>query len=208
MKIVADNIGKKFNRNWIFRYFNQEIVEGQYAIIGPNGSGKSTLLKILSGFLSPSEGVLKYYLKEEEISREEVFNQVAISAPYVELIENFDLEEIIKFHFQFKDIHPQFSREKIVEFAKLPEKRPLRFFSSGMLQRIKLLIACCSDTKMLFLDEPVSNLDQEGIEWFHRLLNIISDDRLIFISSNNRKEEIQFCTASIDLMKFKATKNH
>ena len=206
MKIIANNIGKKFNRNWIFRSFDKTIEEGHYAIVGPNGSGKSTLLKILSGFLSPSEGKIKFFNGENEIKRDEIFSHVSLSAPYLSLVENFDFQEMLNFHFQFKSIHPKFSLQKIQEFVKLPEKRALKNFSSGMLQRVKLVLACCSDTDLLFLDEPATNLDREGIQWFHELLKFTGDNRIVIISSNNQKDETQSCTATIDLTTLKAVK--
>jgi len=59
LSIAINNLGKKFNREWIFRNLSLTITEGQkLVILGGNGSGKSTLLQIFAGFVSPSEGRL------------------------------------------------------------------------------------------------------------------------------------------------------
>jgi ATPase subunit of ABC transporter with duplicated ATPase domains len=57
MQITLNNVGKRFNREWIFRHCNYQFQQGNsYAITGSNGSGKSTLLQVISGALTHSEG--------------------------------------------------------------------------------------------------------------------------------------------------------
>ena len=102
MKITLQNIGRRFNRDWIFKNIDYTFTSGQsYAILGPNGSGKSTLLQILNGSLSPSAGNINYSLNESPLEIETVFKQLSLAAPYLELIEEFTLDEMIGFHFRF-----------------------------------------------------------------------------------------------------------
>ena len=70
--------------------------------LGPNGSGKSTLLQVLNGSLAPSVGQLKYTFNDAEVEVGEVYQHLSLAAPYLELIEEFTLSEVIDFHFKFK----------------------------------------------------------------------------------------------------------
>ena len=102
--ITLQNIGRRYKRDWIFRGLDHTFTfGGSYAILGPNGSGKSTLLQVLNGSLSPSEGKISYSFEGKEIPVEEVFKQLSLAAPYMELIEEFTLREMIAFHFKFKN---------------------------------------------------------------------------------------------------------
>src|ERR1700749_1480960 len=103
MKIVLQNIGRRFNRDWIFRNIDYTFNGNEtYAILGPNGSGKSTLLQVLNGSLAPSAGTIQYSSGDNSIEAEAVFKQLSLAAPYLELIEEFTLDEMTDFHFKFK----------------------------------------------------------------------------------------------------------
>ena len=95
MDIVADNLGKRYLRDWIFRGLSCRFEQGNaYAILGANGSGKSTLLKVLSGHLTPTRGTLSFIQSSKQVVRENVFKGISYSAPYIELIEELTLEEL------------------------------------------------------------------------------------------------------------------
>ena len=191
MKIVAENLGKRFNREWIFRKLNF-IFEPQncYAIVGPNGSGKSTLLQVLWGQVPQSLGAIKYFQGQSQIAQENVYQNVVIATPYMELIEELTLEEMIAFHFKFKKILKGYSHHELSEIMELDHarKKQISNFSSGMRQRLKLGLAFYSDTSSLFLDEPTTNLDKSSIEWYHTHFNNTRASRLVMIASNTDYE--------------------
>lgn len=206
MNITLQDIGRRYNREWIFRHIDYTFSFGnRYAILGPNGSGKSTLIKVLTGALTPSEGTLGYPKDGKEVEIEEVYRHTAIAAPYVELIEEFTLSELIDFHFQFKPLLNGFSLEAVKErlgFGENVFQKEIRHFSSGMKQRVKLVLACCSDSKILFLDEPTSNLDKVGEAWYLDLVEDTVKDRLLIIGSN-QEHEYAFCNEYLEIMDFK-----
>lgn len=199
MKIVATNLGKRFNREWVFKNFNYEFISGnRYAITGPNGSGKSTLMQILWGQMQPSSGSVKYL----EIADEDIYKSVAIAAPYMDLIDEFTMEEMITFHFKFKEaVEPI---ELIIEKIELPSarKKMISSFSSGMRQRLKLALAFYSKVDVLFLDEPCSNLDKRSIDWYHHHLSEVSASAIVFIASN-QEHEYPNASAKIDILSYK-----
>ncbi|WP_411273589.1 ATP-binding cassette domain-containing protein [Daejeonella sp.] len=205
MKIILEQIGRRFNRDWIFKNVNYTFETGNsYAILGANGSGKSTLLQVISGSLTSSEGKVIYSSNNVQVDIENVFPELSLAAPYLELIEEFSLSEHIDFHFQFKKYREGYDKSSLVALLNLlhSEHKVLKNFSSGMKQRVKLALAFCSDTKVLLLDEPTSNLDQQGIEWYRSLITIFSTDRLVIICSN-QEHEYSFCAERINVEDYK-----
>ncbi|TSJ42958.1 ATP-binding cassette domain-containing protein [Mucilaginibacter corticis] len=191
MQITLENIGRRFNRDWIFRGIDYTFKFGEtYAILGSNGSGKSTLLAVLNGSLSSSSGTLTYSIDDKPVHVEQVFQYLSLAAPYLEVIEDFTLSEMIDFHFKFKTYKPGIDKAALIELLNLPgnQNKLIRYFSSGMKQRLKLALAFCADTPILMLDEPTSNLDSQGVDWYLSLVEQFAKDRLTIICSNQEHE--------------------
>ncbi len=206
MHIQLAQIGKKFNREWVFKNIQLDIPFGsRLAILGSNGSGKSTLLQIISGILSPSEGSIVYKHQAKNISAELAFLNISIASPYLELIEEMTLSEMIDFHFSFKNRYQQISNKELIDLLGLTTSinKEIRYFSSGMKQRTKLLLAILSDVPCILLDEPCSNLDKQGITWYHSLLNNYLGDRTLIVCSN-QEYEYEICDKSISLLDYKS----
>ncbi|WP_432710103.1 ABC transporter ATP-binding protein [Pedobacter sp.] len=205
MTIDLKGAGRRFNQEWIFRNFNYQFKAGEkYAILGPNGSGKSTLLSVVLGNLSPSEGKIDYHYKDKAVLVDEIYQYISFAAPYLDLIEEFSLQETIDFHFQFKAFQQGMDAEQVLHrlgLAKSQDK-PLKYFSSGMKQRTKLALACCSDTPILLLDEPTSNLDVQGVNWYHQLIGDYAKNRLVVVCSN-QEVEYNFCDHLIQVTDYK-----
>jgi len=206
LKISLNNVGKRFNRGWVFRGLNSEISNGgALAILGSNGSGKSTLLRILSGSLTPSQGKVSFHLDSQELAEDQVYKEVAIAAPYLELIQEYTLEEHIAFHFQFKKPLDSWDTSQIAGLLDLQADlaKPIKQYSSGMTQRVKLGLAILSDTPILLLDEPATNLDSNGIGWYNELLIQYAKGRTVVICSNRREEEYHFCDRELIMGNYK-----
>ena len=205
MKIITENLGKKFRNEWVFRNLNYEFQSGEsYTFIGANGSGKSTLLQVLSGFMPHSEGVINYENNSKSILIDDYYKHLVIAAPYLELIEDFTLTEIIEFHIKFKPFKNNLSINEFIDFIELPKakNKEVKFFSSGMKQRVKLGLAFWSDCEILMLDEPTSNLDAEATDWYLRNVKEYSKNRLLMICSN-QPSEYQFCRNILNIQDYK-----
>lgn len=206
MEIKLNNAGKKYHREWIFRKVDLTLAKGsKWVILGPNGSGKSTLLQVLSSAIVLNEGSADFYLEDQKIDIEEVYKNISLSAPYLELIEEFTLQEIISFHFKFKRIVHGLSQKDVIQISGLEKEanKVIRFFSSGMKQRLKLTLAILSDTSLLLLDEPCSNLDSNVVEWYQKMIQDFAMARTIVVASNNQIEEFFFCDNKISIDRFK-----
>ena len=205
MKIDLLKVGKRFNHDWIFRNFNFQFVSGKiYAITGPNGSGKSTLLQIISGSLTHNEGTIKYSEKDKEIISEKIFKKVSFAAPYLEVVEEMTLLEFFSFHHKMKGWISSIDSNKIISILGLEKSahKQIRYYSSGMKQRAKLAQAIFSDVPIVLLDEPLTNLDEEGISLYENLIKNYCNDRLVIVSSNDKKE-YSFCDEVIDIREYK-----
>jgi len=205
MRVVLENIGRRFNQEWIFKslYYTLE-PEQSYAVLGSNGSGKSTLIQLIAGNLSSSEGKISYEIGGKEIGAEYVYQYLSLAAPYLELIEEFTLEEQLNFHFQFKKQLPDTTKETLLETLNLKgaEHKAIKYFSSGMKQRVKLALAVFSDTPLLLLDEPTANLDEQGIAWYRSLIGQYAVNRTLVVCSN-QQHEYDYCTHHIQLADYK-----
>jgi ABC-type multidrug transport system ATPase subunit len=207
MTISLTDAGKRFNRDWIFRHLSYRFDSGSsYAIIGPNGSGKSTLLQILSGSMHLNEGRIKFGVGSSEsgVDMEEVFNHVSICAPYLDVIEEMTVKEFLEFHQGFKPFLAGISIDQIIETVGLQKatNKQIRYYSSGMKQRVKLAQAIFSDVPVVLLDEPCTNLDAAGVTLYNQLIEDHCRKRLVIVSSND-PQEYQFCKERINIMDWK-----
>ncbi|MBD2767945.1 ABC transporter ATP-binding protein [Hymenobacter sp. BT664] len=187
MQITATSLGKRFQRDWIFRGLTHLFRPGSAtAVLGPNGAGKSTLLNTISGQLLPTEGKLAYTLAGRPVAVEDLPRHLAYAAPYLELLEELTLREMLHFHTRFKALRPGVSAEALIDLMYLEKSRHqlVREFSSGMKQRLKLGLALYADAPLLLLDEPTTNLDATGVAWYQEHVQATRAGRTLLLSSN------------------------
>ena len=229
MTISLSDAGKRFNRDWVFRHFNYTFNTGNsYAIVGPNGSGKSTLLQAIGGAIGLSEGKLMVSSESvrpetagvsEELSgvrrqssvvrpeteeADNIYKHLSIAAPYLEAIEEMTVTEFLQFHQTFKPLLPVLSIQEIISVVGLENAsaKQLRYYSSGMKQRVKLAQAVFSDVPVILLDEPCTNLDSSGIALYQQLIDTYCKDRLVIVSSND-EAEYGFCKERVSMLGYK-----
>jgi len=205
-KIVLENTAKRYIKEWVFRELSYTFEKNNaYVILGSNGSGKSTLLQVVSSYLSPTKGKVEFYQGDNIIDNAELYKTISFATPYMELPEEFTLSEVIDFHLKFKKFSNGISKQKFIDICYLNNAtdKVVSNFSSGMKQRLKIALAVLSDTKALFLDEPTSNLDKKGIEWYKKLIIENISDRIIVVCSNNIEDEYFFCKQTIQIEDYK-----
>jgi ABC-type multidrug transport system ATPase subunit len=204
MKILIDNLGKKYNRQWVFKNFSFCFEPGSAtAITGKNGSGKSTLLQCILGFINPSSGKISYRINNKNIIDTAAYVHCSFAAPYQELIEEMTLQEMIRFHQKFKPFYPGYNLLQLAGLVNLENalNKQIGHFSSGMKQRLKLGLTFFSRSAVLMLDEPTSNLDQDGIQLYQELVALHTNNRTIIVSSND-PQEYRFCKETIQIERF------
>ncbi|MBT5507569.1 MAG: ABC transporter ATP-binding protein [Flammeovirgaceae bacterium] len=199
MRVKLNKVGKRFNKEWILKNLSLDIPsQSSLSITGANGSGKSTLIKLISAYMEPTLGNIQYFENENIYPIESISQSIGLAAPYVDLIEEFSLKEHVEFHFKFRST--PFSLDEIIaktNFQFFVDKK-VKDFSSGMKQRLKLALAIYAENKLLILDEPTSNLDQEGIEWYRdEILQKLGTCTIIVAS--NQQHEYDFIPYTINL---------
>ncbi|MFY0672572.1 MAG: ABC transporter ATP-binding protein [Bacteroidia bacterium] len=201
MTITVKNLAKKYNRSVIFKGLDYEFQKGIItAITGSNGSGKSTLLRVLSSQLEPDAGNLVYEVADNDHSM--VYEHIGFVAPYIDIPDEFSFLELLKFHSKFKQ--PTLSLDQIITTCFLEHfaKKPIKEYSSGMKQRVKLSLNLFFLNEIYLFDEPCSHLDSNGFNWFNKHLPNLKKHGTVIIASNN-KEEIKHASQSIDIQQFK-----
>ena len=204
-EVKLSTAAKRFQYEWIFRNLDLHLQEGKHlAVVGSNGSGKSTFLKCLSGQIPLTEGKADFLIEGKAISESDKYKYLCISAPYLELPEEFSLLELLEFHFKFKNPIKgmDFGQMMDIMYLKEHQNKPVSQFSSGMKQRLKLGLCFFSEVPLLLLDEPTSNLDARGADWYQSLVRDYGKDRCMIICSNEPKE-YAFCSEVLAIEDYK-----
>jgi len=204
MNIELSGIGKRFRREWIFRGVDLALEAGQsYTFVGPNGSGKSTLLSVIAGVAPATEGQLVYRLGGQPLDADDWYRHLVMAAPYLELIEELTLLELLTFHQSFKPFRDGLTPEQLCERMHLEHARhkEIKAFSSGMKQRVKLALAFYSEASVVILDEPTSNLDRQGVAWYRQHVTALTAP--ILLIGSNVPEEYDFCDNVVDVVQWK-----
>lgn len=206
MEVILTDIAKSFGRETVFQGVGLTLASGsRTAILGPNGSGKSTLLQLIGGALVPTKGSIVHHVNGSALEPDQVYKHVSIAAPYLGLYEELSLQQCIAFHARFKPLTAGVTVNDVARIAYLEHalEKPVLHFSSGMKQRLKLALAILSDTPLLLLDEPASNLDAQAVEWFQKLLAGHLGGRTLVVASNRQEVEHGMCTAVSEMLSYK-----
>lgn len=204
IEINLNGVSKRFKRDWIFRSISYQFNPGsRTALLGSNGSGKSTLLKIIAGYVGSTEGTITWKSDEQTLEEQQWHQHISLAAPYLECILEYSLKESIDFHFSLKNKRTDIDINEVLEKSGLANHlhKNISQFSSGMMQRLKLILALGSDVDVYLLDEPCSNLDDAGIEWYQNLVNGLPDNKTVIVASNT-KVEYYFCEDKITVSDF------
>jgi len=119
-------------------------------------------------------------------------------------VEEMTVKEFLEFHSQFKPLLSSISIDNIIALVGLEKaiNKQIRYYSSGMKQRVKLAQCIFSDVPVVLLDEPCTNLDAEGIGLYQKLISDYCTDRLVVVSSND-EVEFGFCKERVNIMDWK-----
>ena len=200
--LTAESINKTFGRRLIFSNINFNLNSSTiFGISGPNGSGKSTLVKIIANIISPSSGKLLHNFNGTEIKMEKLHNHIGLVSPYLVLYEEFTAYENLSYFSEIRGV--SFDNEKVDNLLSkflLYNRRDdlVKTYSSGMKQRLKFIFALMHSPQLIILDEPTSNLDDEGKEVVYELVKKEAEKNIVIIASNE-KTDLSLCSEKIDL---------
>ncbi len=196
--ITVNGLAKKFGRIFLFRDISFSVATGRsLCITGPNGSGKSTLLKILSGLLNPTSGSV-VIASGSPIEKNFWMDHIGYTGPLVNPYD--ELTGIENCSFALKDGGSSEKTRPLLEQFKLDRhgEKKVKYYSSGMKQRLKIILAILNDPPLLLLDEAGTNLDSGGASILHDYLESVRNKKIIVLATNDAAEE-KLCSEVIRL---------
>lgn len=200
--LVAENLSKFFSDFKIFKDISFKISTGQsLAVTGKNGSGKTTLIRILSRLIQPSRGKILLYNDDEIINKESFYKYIGLIGPYLELYQDLTAYENLVFFARMKEVENYSER---IDFLmnmiglKGREQDLVKTYSSGMKQRLKYVFALLNEPEILFVDEPRSNLDTQGVETVYRIFEKQKKENILILATND-EDDLQFADMRVDL---------
>ena len=201
-EIQVEGVHKSYDLRPVLHNISFHLCAGNVlGITGQNGSGKSTLMKILANVLERSQGTVQWQAQETILSEEQLPRHLGYVAPYLQLYTEFTPEEHLKI---LSDIRgtphdPAYAADIFKRFGLSERVRdPLNSFSSGMLQRAKYVLALAHHPAFLFLDEPMTNLDEEGIAVVRKIIGQEKSGRITIIATND-PEDLSLCSHKLAL---------
>ncbi len=202
MLIKVENLTKRYQYRPVFNSLNLTIEAGQHvAVTGSNGSGKSTFLKIVSGFLTPSEGNVRYFIENQEIKRHDIWKYLAFTAPYIDLMPSFTVREYVNFQSKLRPLRSGYDLDSFLELVRLDKhsNKSIDNLSSGMRQRLKLGLCMITESQLLILDEPGTTLDEDNHAWFIQCMQFPDILQQTCLIASNEKKDLVTCEREISM---------
>jgi heme exporter protein A len=194
ISISFTDLAKRYDLRVVFKAVSGDARPGEILVItGPNGSGKSTLVAVLCGLLRPTRGEVRYRFESgDEVSREDWGRHLGVVAPSMAVYDELSALENLQFYTRVRGLKRADVQlgDRLAEVGLDPARTtPVRGFSTGMAQRLKIAQALLHEPAVLFLDEPGSNLDPAGQDWLEERVRLLADGgRTIVLATNDRRE--------------------
>jgi heme exporter protein A len=203
VSITAAGIAKDFNYCKIFQDISFSLLgPSSMAITGKNGTGKSTLSKMITGLISVTRGSISYSFNKKNIDIELFKHHIGFVSPYLNFYDEFTALENLQILSSIRTASRMNENrtDEILNFVGLHQRKDdlVGTFSSGMKQRLKYAFALLNNPIVLVLDEPTSNMDNEGIQLV-RLIVKQQKKQGILIIATNKKNEAEWCDQEIHL---------
>ena len=206
MHIVVENVGKRFGDRWLFEHINVKILPGQcLGITGHNGSGKSTLLKIVAGLIRPSQGRVRFFSNDshQEINLKEGLAGIGLVAPDMSMYTALTGLENILFWTKVRGI--SYSPGEAANFClqlgldRIAAGQQVQTYSTGMRQRLKLAVLAAINPAIWLLDEPSTNLDNNGKALVGELVASAVRRKAAVLLATNELEEAGYASTTVEL---------
>ncbi len=185
-KVFFDRPGEELK---VLDNINLEVFDGEFFILlGPSGSGKSTLLRIMSGLEKQYEGQITMAEGIDKSAFNFVFQQFAL-LPWLTVAQNIELGLLargVDVKERNQIIQKEHKQFRLEHFAKVKPRE----LSGGMRQRVGIARALATNPRVLFMDEPFSELDSFIAEELRQaLLEIWQERKLTIIMVTHIVEE-------------------
>jgi ABC-type multidrug transport system ATPase subunit len=208
IRLQCKEISKRYNGKIIFKNVDIELAENSSLVItGKNGSGKSTLLKVISHLIRLDKGKITLEINGNKIAVDKFYTKIGLFAPYLNLYDELSAWENLDFFYDLKVDKKEEKKEKIkylLEKVGLYNRRDdlIRNYSSGMRQRLKLAYSVLNSPALLLMDEPRTNLDEQGISVVYEIAEEQKKNGILILATNE-KEDTAICSTKLSIEDYK-----
>ena len=197
--IHVENLTKYFNEFCAVDHINFDVRKGEIlGILGPNGAGKTTTLRMITGFLSPSDGKIQikdFSIQDHPIEIKKIMGYLPESAPLYHDMMVYDYLNYVA------DIREIQASEKLAHIRQLASlcglnevmHKTIDELSKGYKQRVGLAHAMMNDPEILILDEPTSGLDPNQIIEIREIIKNIGKEKTVILSTHILSEAEATC---------------
>ncbi|MGB5105274.1 MAG: ABC transporter ATP-binding protein [Candidatus Zixiibacteriota bacterium] len=192
VSIEVDGIAKSFGDRKVLKDINFALsAPNSVGITGHNGSGKSTLMKILAQILSPTRGKVTVKQDGQPLAFDRHAEVIKMVAPEMALYEMLTAYENMQFFAKLAEAPmPRTEQDRLLDLMGLAGRGDdmVGAYSSGMKQRLKYAVALLAKPDILLLDEPTSNLDDEGKAIVVEIMERQKQDKILIIATNEHED--------------------
>jgi ABC-2 type transport system ATP-binding protein len=175
---------------------------GVTALLGPNGAGKSTVMRVLCGLAAPSRGTVRL-LGEDPRGPVEVFRHLGL-VPQQEVVpEVLSAQQFVAFSAELSKVkNADAAARHALGLVELDpdDRRPVRTYSKGMRQRVKVAAAVVHDPQILVLDEPLEGLDPRQRRSMIELFTDLGQEGHTVVVSSHVLDEVERLASRVLVM--------
>ncbi|RDV29292.1 ABC transporter ATP-binding protein [Alteromonas aestuariivivens] len=197
--ICVKNLSKMFDQFTAVDDLSFEIQSGDIVgFLGPNGAGKSTTMKMLTGFLTPTGGTIEFDGQSLDSNQKMIQKSIGYLPEGAPAYGDMTVFGYLNFIAEVRELKGDVRRERLKEVIEKVElqsvlNRPIENLSKGFKRRVGLAQAIIHDPKILILDEPTDGLDPNQKHQVRRLIQALSRDKIVIISTHILEEVTAVC---------------
>lgn len=182
VKLVVENLTKEYGNNLVLDDVSFTFESGKiYGLLGRNGSGKTTFFNCLDGLINYKKG--KFYIDDTQINSNDI-GFVLTSPMLPEFLTGY---EFIKTYMEINKIEEKNKIDEyfnMVSFAKDDQDKLIKDYSSGMKNKIQILMCIISKPKIILLDEPLTSIDVVVAKEIKDIFKTLKSDHIIIFSTH------------------------
>lgn len=182
MRLVVENLTKDYGNNLVLDDVSFTFESGKiYGLLGRNGSGKTTFFNCLDGLINYKKG--KFYIDDDPINSNDI-GFVLTSPMLPEFLTGY---EFIKTYMEINKIEEKNKIDEyfnMVSFAKEDQDKLIKDYSSGMKNKIQILMCIISKPKIILLDEPLTSIDVVVAKEIKDIFKNLKSNHIIIFSTH------------------------
>ena len=200
--VAVDTVSKWFGSVVAVNDVSFAVRPGITGLLGPNGAGKTTLLRLICGLAAPSQGTVRVFGVDPRSERE-LYRRIGVMSEHESTYEFLSGRQLVELAAKLHGVDDAAAAaRRAIAHVDLADAagRPVRTYSRGMKQRIKLAATLVHDPELLILDEPLSGADPRQRASFLELLHELAEEGRTILVSSHILEEVESLASTVLLV--------